>query len=133
MKRIASYGSLRKGFWNHARFGLGEPIAITTIKGSMFMNKAMGYPWLFNEKDSKAHNYQIKDYTVEIFDIPEKIFDQINWMEIASGYKEEIVTFHTQNPNDKDYVTLTDATVWFTDPKQIKPSPNQFIEEYKQI
>jgi len=125
MKTFASYGSLRKGFWNHTRFGLGEPIATSTVKGSMFMNASLGYPWLFNEEDAKAMEAKIIDYTVELFDVDEEKFNRIDMMEQGSGYKAQEMTFELPNG------TKQNAIVWFADPLAIKPKPEQFIEEYK--
>lgn len=135
MKIFASYGSLRKGFWNHTRFGLEEPIATAIIRGSMFMNKSLGYPWLFNEQDSKAANSKTKDYNVELFEVDEEKFNRIDMMEQMSGYKAEKVIFMVdEHKLDKKYIGkggAIEATVWFADPLAIKPNPDQFIEEYK--
>lgn len=120
MKRIGSYGSLRKGFWNHIRFGLGEPILTTTIKGAMFMNAALGYPWLIDEKDANFPKELIKEYPMEVYEINEDLYERINSMEINSGYK-------TVEKEIEGYPT----TIWFIDIDQIKPQKEQWIPDYQ--
>ncbi len=128
MMLFASYGSLKKGFWNNIRFGLEEPIAKGTVRGAMFMNAGLGYPWLFNEKDSIEKGYKIKDYDVEIFEVSEEKFNRIDMMEIGSGYKAEKLIF----PAITEMIGReVNATVWFADPTCINPKVEQWIEDYR--
>lgn len=119
MKRFASYGSLRKGFWNHDRFGLGEPIATSTIRGKMFVNPNLGYPYLFSEPFEK-------EYKVEIYEVSESVYQMIDGMEQGSGYYPEQVLFDVEI----DGVNVIEATVWFAD-KSIAVKDEWFVEDYK--
>ena len=84
MKYIAVYGSLKKGFYNHARFGLGEPLARGTIRGSMFLLHT--YPHLFRE-GVKVPELD-REHEVEVYEVDEEVYQSIKSMEIQSGYQE---------------------------------------------
>ena len=120
MKRFASYGSLRKGFWNHTRFGLGEPILTTVIAGAMFMDPNLGYPWLFDGQDHIFPSNQMQNYPIEVYEVSEEIYDRINSMEINSGYREVI-----------HVIQGIPTTLWFADWNQIHPSEDQWISDYQ--
>lgn len=123
MKKFASYGSLRKGFWNHLRFGLGEPLATTEVFGEMYVNPSLGYPHLYEATD-EAKLGKPKFYEAEIYEVEDKVYDSINNMEIWSGYYPKEVIFPIGD--DKESIT---ATVWFAEPKENK-DPKHYIEEY---
>lgn len=93
MKRIATYGSLRAGYWNHDRYGLQHATrhADGVVKGGMFKSnsKGMWYPFLF--KDGECDARYVRDHVVEVYEIPESIFQSIRRMEEGSGYKTETV------------------------------------------
>lgn len=101
MHKIAVYGSLKKGFYNHARFGMGEPLDTGEIRGAMFLMSS--YPHLYREgvKDSDKE----RSHDVEIYEIEDSVYNNISGMELASGYQEvemevsghEVVVFYSQD------------------------------------
>lgn len=84
--KVAVYGSLKKGAYNHDRFGLKDPIGHDTVFGSMFLEHS--YPRLYDIgviEDEGGY----KEYPVEIYDLDDETFNQIDGMESASGYYKE--------------------------------------------
>jgi gamma-glutamylcyclotransferase (GGCT)/AIG2-like uncharacterized protein YtfP len=82
MKKIAVYGSLKKGFYNY-RKDMGEPIAHGTVRGAMFL--PYSYPHLFREAVSDPEH--VKEYDAEVYEIEESLFNSLNSMEIGAGYQ----------------------------------------------
>ena len=126
MKTFASYGSLKKGYWNHSRFGLGEPISVSKIKGAMYVNPALGYPHLYDV--GIVPNAVEKDYEVEIYEVEDNVFNHIDGMEQSSGYIPKEVVFEGIAPMGD----IT-ATVWFADPEYRMPNADHYVEEYAKI
>lgn len=124
MKIIATYGSLKKGFWNHERFNLEEPIATSTIQGQMFVNPALGYPHLYENEVDTGHENK-REYEVELYEIEDKVFETIDAMEQASGYLPKECAFK------RDDGLITQATLWFADPEYRKPNPEHYVKEFK--
>lgn len=99
-RKIAVYGSLKKGFWNHDRFSLGEPIATSKIRGSMF---DCGYPHLYRE--GICPRRQEREHVVEIYEVDDDKYGVIRSMELGAGYQEvlmnldghEVVVFYTRD------------------------------------
>ena len=82
--KIAVYGSLKKGFWNHDRFLSNEKyLGSDTVKGKMQMSFG-GYPYLF-EGDGL-------DYPIEIYEVSEDIYYGIRGMELGAGYYEKSIS-----------------------------------------
>jgi gamma-glutamylcyclotransferase (GGCT)/AIG2-like uncharacterized protein YtfP len=125
MKTFASYGSLKKGYWNHDRYGLGEPIATSEVYGEMYVNPSLGYPHLYETSDEKPLANP-KFYEVELYDIEDAIFNRIDMMEQASGYYPKEITFILESGAKQN------AVVWFADSKWI-PKPEHYVEEYAKI
>lgn len=120
MKRFASYGSLRKGFYNHNRFGLGEPIATSTVRGAMYVNPYLGYPMLYEKGDKD----KVRDHVIEIYEVEDELYDRINMMEEMAGYIPK--TMYPDPNNDKN-----GATVWFMNPAR-PPLLAHWVEKYEQ-
>jgi len=128
MKTFASYGSLKRGYWNHDRYGLGKPKAISEVYGEMYVNPRLGYPHLMETTDEKPLA-KAKFYEVEIYEVEDNVYESINRMEIASGYYPKEITFFTiEKPNEE-----IKATVWFADPAYVTPNPDHYVEEYKKV
>ena len=84
MHKIAVYGSLKKGFYNHDRFTMGEMLGVAKVRGAMFLNYS--YPHLFREEDSAPE--MVKEYEVEIYEIEDREYKGIVGMEVGAGYQE---------------------------------------------
>lgn len=90
MITIGVYGSLKSGFYNHERFGLDKCNRLSpdlTIMGSMFMSN--GYPEMYLE----PYGYDgimppIKDYPLEVYEVPEDLFEILDGMEVGAGYRQ---------------------------------------------
>ena len=111
MKRIAAYGSLRKGFHNHRWLGeQANLLEYTTVKGAMLLRSG-SYPLLFKPEEA-PENTTIQEHKIEIYEVDEKLFNRISTIEYASGYKAE--TF--EHPDE----TITDAIIFWADPQRAK-------------
>lgn len=78
-RRIAVYGSLRQGEYNH-RQDMGEMVAQGVITNAALYTLG-AFPCIVatdNTDDSVV---------VEVYDLPEKVFDGIHRMEIGAGYE----------------------------------------------
>lgn len=80
MKRLFVYGTLKKGRYNHERFGMDHAtfVRIATINGySMYTNGI--YPAAVKGKDSDS-------IVGEVYDVPDELYDRIERMETYAGY-----------------------------------------------
>lgn len=83
---IATYGSLKKGFYNHTRLGQNQTlIKKDKVKGYMYL--ANGYPLLFKEKPSE--NAILAEHEIEIYEITKKVELHVDFIE-ALQYNKEI-------------------------------------------
>ena len=100
MKKIAVYGSLKKGFYNYFE-DMGEPIARGKIKGAMFL--CGSYPHLYRPEVSEDE--QITEHDVEIYNIADIDYQGIEGMEIGAGYQKvameieghEVIVFYSRD------------------------------------
>jgi gamma-glutamylcyclotransferase (GGCT)/AIG2-like uncharacterized protein YtfP len=83
MKRIAVYGSLKYGFYNWKAFELGKPITTGGIEGAMYLVGG-SYPHLFEPEFTDDEN--VKEHSVEIYDVEESVYNSIASMELGAGY-----------------------------------------------
>ncbi len=82
---IATYGSLRKGFHNHERFGKMELMGLSAIKG--YMTLVYGsYPQLC----LNSHRHE-DNHVLEIYEVSEAQFAQIDAMERGAGYSTQLL------------------------------------------
>lgn len=114
--RIAVYGSLKKGKYNH-REGMNH-VGNSTIRGSMFM--CFSYPHLYPEDRSVPE--QVKEYPVEIYEVDEELFGALDRMERGAGYTGEVLSFDTDSG-------VVDATLWFKNGEG-KDTRLPYITEY---
>jgi gamma-glutamylcyclotransferase (GGCT)/AIG2-like uncharacterized protein YtfP len=119
MRKIAVFGSLKKGFYNHSAFNLGEPLARGTIKGEMHLTYS--YPHLLrpNASDPKL----IREHEVEIYEIEDGLYSSIASMERGAGYQECETTL-------TDSEGVEHNVVVFYSRDDMKDCLNSFIEEY---
>lgn len=87
-KKIAVYGSLKKGFYNHNRFNMGEPIARGKIRGAMFL--MYSYPHLY--RSGFCDKGLERSHEVEVYDVDDDTYNAIKRMEISAGYQEVPMT-----------------------------------------
>lgn len=89
---IATYGSLKKGFYNHNALG-GDATFIgnSSVHGVMYWNGR--YPKLYkvvnDDYDSPFRLPTERKHKLEIYDISDEAYNYIRIMEIGSGYEEE--------------------------------------------
>lgn len=119
MKTIGVYGSLKKGCYNHERFGLDKAkyIGATTIKGAMYLI-ARSYPALVYGGDP---DYDLK-HDLEIYEVTDHMFEVLDSMETAAGYKKQLIYL---GPNGLN----VDAFVWVAG-SEIATGNSNYIESY---
>ena len=77
-RMIACYGSLRKGFHNHGRWGKMTLKGRSEVRGYMTLVYD-SYPELVLDDSAESHE-------VEIYEVSDDTFDIINNVELSSGY-----------------------------------------------
>jgi gamma-glutamylcyclotransferase (GGCT)/AIG2-like uncharacterized protein YtfP len=102
MKRIAVYGSLKKGKYNYRGDDKMKFIGDSTIMGSMFL--CHSYPHLYPVERSVAE--QVMVYPVELYEVDEDTFAGLDRMETGAGYKGEMLPFETSEGT-------VEAILWF--------------------
>ena len=103
MKKIAVYGSLKKGFYNY-RENMGEPIAHGTVRGSMYL--ASSYPHLYREEVSEPEH--VREHAVEVYEVADDTYAGIEGMELGAGYQvtpidiggHECIIFYTRDDHN---------------------------------
>jgi gamma-glutamylcyclotransferase (GGCT)/AIG2-like uncharacterized protein YtfP len=81
MKKIAVYGSLKKGKFNHSILEGCKFLGTTQVTGTLY--NVSSYPALCESGNNK--------YDAEIYDVPPYIYEAIRGMELGAGYKEVII------------------------------------------
>lgn len=118
MKKIAVYGSLKKGAYNY-RESMGEPIGHSTVRGSMFL--ASSYPVLYPPERSNPELVRI--HAIELYEISDESYQSIHSMEIGAGY--EAVEMGFTDEDGKGHV----AVIFFMRGDGSKAT-RPFLEEY---
>lgn len=109
MKRIAVYGTLKRGHFNHNRFGEMKFIGTDYIDDlQIWIYDHLGIPFAVPGAGGIT--------TVEVYDIDDDMFENINSMELGAGYKPEIIN-----------TCFGKATIW------IYPSPPEGTHKMKGI
>jgi gamma-glutamylcyclotransferase (GGCT)/AIG2-like uncharacterized protein YtfP len=106
MKRIAVYGSLRKGEYNHRGEFAREATHIAD--GIIYNAELVGgnaYPWIVPAGDD-SH------VVVEVYDFPDNVFQWIEAMEVGAGYERRSVKVHHFDEDD-EVAMITDAEAYF--------------------
>lgn len=78
MKAILVYGSLKRGFWNHERFQLGEPTWTGPVKGFRLIDLG-AYPGAVASEDSSS--------ICERYEVSDDLFRMMDRMERGAGYR----------------------------------------------
>ena len=120
MKLIATFGSLKKGFYNYERFEMGEPLARSTVKGAMYL--LYSYPHLYREEVSEPKH--VREHEVEIYEVSDELYSQLAAMELGAGYQEVETTLRGDDGNDYEVIIF-----YSEDDLGYKES---FLEEYTQ-
>lgn len=79
--KVAVYGSLKKGKYNHPMIEGCEKVGDITIKGTLY--RVSSYPAIVEEGDN--------EYPAEVYELPPDIYSRIKRMELGAGYKEVMV------------------------------------------
>lgn len=104
MKKIAVYGSLKKGFYNY-REQMGEPIGYSRIDGAMYL--CYSYPHLYRPEHSEADT--VREHSVEIYEVSNEVYDGIYSMEIGAGYDAVEMTLQSNTDG-----SIHDVVVFYT-------------------
>lgn len=78
--KIAVYGSLKKGKYNHDLLGEAKYLGNIKVKGTLYLVST--YPVLLQGEN---------EYDAEVYDVPESNFQAISSMEIRAGYIPNII------------------------------------------
>ena len=79
--KIAVYGSLKRGKYNHAILSDQKFLGDTTVIGTLYSVGA--YPALVDEGDNV--------YPAEIYEVSPEVYSAIRGMELGAGYVEKVV------------------------------------------
>jgi gamma-glutamylcyclotransferase (GGCT)/AIG2-like uncharacterized protein YtfP len=85
MLKLAVYGTLKKGFYNHSLLAAAKYVRDAVILGEMFLYKPGNFPVLINDKDTNF----TREYHCEIYEVPVWDFLAIARMEVGAGYLPE--------------------------------------------
>jgi len=83
MKLIATYGSLKREFYNHGRMGEQVYLGNMVVRGLMSLVYG-AYPRLFLTEDGGEHE-------VEVFEVREETFEALDMMEVSAGYVQTTI------------------------------------------
>ncbi len=118
-KKIAVYGSYKKGFHNHELLGEDAKfLGLSKIKGVMYMIEGVDpYPLFYI--DSIRQN-MLRDYTLELYEIEAEKYIEIQTRELRDNGRHITVTV------DKDtyHVFVTDKA------KKTEPKAGTYIKEF---
>lgn len=83
---IATYGSLKKGFYNHRALGDAEFLGTDTVRGVMYWNGS--YPKLYQSSSLEELFIEdlARDHEIEVYRITPEAYRLIYGMEIGAGY-----------------------------------------------
>lgn len=73
--KVAVYGSLKKGKYNHDLLGEAKYLGNIKVRGALYLVST--YPVLLSGDN---------EYDAEVYDVPEKDFAAVNYMEVRAGY-----------------------------------------------
>lgn len=123
MKLIACYGSLKKGKYNHDGLGEGaEFMGDHSVRGVMYSNGS--YPKLYHpmtgldETLQEIEGEETRDHALEVYNISDEAYRNIESMEIGAGY----VTEQIETP----YGT---AAIWYM-PHEHFSNTDKWVESY---
>lgn len=76
---LAVYGTLREGDYNHKLLGLNPKFLVQErVHGFQMYNLSNLYPCVVRDDNASI--------LVEVYDVPEKVFDYVTDMELSAGY-----------------------------------------------
>lgn len=78
MKRIAVYGSLKAGKYNHPIIGDSTYLGTVKLKGTLY--RVSSYPALVEGGD--------KEHVAEVYEVSDDVYQAVRNMELGAGYKE---------------------------------------------
>jgi gamma-glutamylcyclotransferase (GGCT)/AIG2-like uncharacterized protein YtfP len=77
-KRIAVYGSLKAGKYNHHMIGDSTYQGTIKVRGTLY---SLGsYPALVDDDGA--------EYEAEVYEVSDEVYNKVAWIESAAGYKE---------------------------------------------
>lgn len=121
MKKVAVFGSLKEGAYNHARFGMGKPLTKAKISGAMFL--CYSYPHLYRPDVSDPE--QVREHEVEIYELEDGLYQTICAMELGAGYQE----YQTELKGVDGQ--MHQVTIFYS--KDDHNYKSNFIEEYSKV
>lgn len=107
MNRVAVYGSLKQGAYNHRWLGEAAFGGRSTVNGYMFLLGGC-YPGLVEATDKAKDKYgEPKQFPVEIYEVSDERYRAIKQMEEGAGYYAKDQAFPVENGG------VIDATVYY--------------------
>lgn len=86
--RLLVYGTLKKGFFNHTRYGFGEKskfLGAAEVNGySLVQPERVPFPYCIANCDGTVKG--------ELYDVPDDVIQSLDYMEAGAGYKRVQVT-----------------------------------------
>lgn len=121
MKIIGTYGTLKRGEYNHERYGKNTLKFINTgtiLAGTLYTNSK--YPAL-----TTGFHRQMNDHIIELFEVENDIFEMIRRMEEGAGYITVLKkVYFKEPPSITAYVwLLTDKDIESQNKEQQKWTP----------
>ena len=99
MPRIATYGTLKRGFYNNYLLGPDAKfVGEGSFQGRIWIEKGQGYP----RASTEPINGEVGDVWVEVYDIDDFCFDVIDRLERAFAYEAFEVVVRVE---DTDNIT----------------------------
>jgi gamma-glutamylcyclotransferase (GGCT)/AIG2-like uncharacterized protein YtfP len=115
MNRIAVYGSLRRDEYNHrGSFATGAKFINKGIIRGAELVGGNAYPWIV-ESDNPSSSV-----VVEVYDLPNDLFDGIEAMEIGAGYERRPVKVEL---GDDGLVAIDADAYFYTTPADLANYP----------
>lgn len=126
MKIIGVYGSLKRGCYNHRRYGMEQypVLATSTIKGAMDL-VANSYPRLYPQ-GTYGEDLE-REHVLELYEVPDTLYSSLDMMETSAGYEQH--TLEVLAKNEAGDTIPLEVSVWLMNPAFPINKAN-YIEHY---
>jgi gamma-glutamylcyclotransferase (GGCT)/AIG2-like uncharacterized protein YtfP len=87
MNKVAVYGSLKKGKYNHPLIENCKFLGEAEVSGTLY--RVSSYPALVQEGDAR--------YPVEVYELDDRTYQAVKGMEVSAGYYEGTIEFNGED------------------------------------